>query len=77
MNSSILLSYLQQLDLNIEEVKPDIYKGFSCNVKNWHSFRIWVNKKRNVTIKTKGIQKSFNISNLNELKKELKSFELI
>lgn len=45
MNSSILLIYLQQLDLNIEEVKPDIYKGFSCNVKNWHSFRIWVNKK--------------------------------
>lgn len=25
MNSSILLSYLQQLDLNIEEVKPYIY----------------------------------------------------
>src|SRR5699024_1741489 len=68
------------------EVNPfdtEIYKsdtvleGNSCNIKNWPIFKVWINKSNKVTIKTRGVQKSFDIQNKDELKRELKGFEII
>ena len=44
MNTKQLLDYLTYIGLNVQEVGAGIYKGHSCNVKQWHSFRIWINK---------------------------------
>ena len=35
------------------------FKGNSCNIKSWASFRVWINKSGNLTVKTCGVQKSF------------------
>lgn len=40
-------------------------------------FHSWINTKEQVTIKTRGVQKSFDINNADELKKELQRFEII
>jgi len=54
-----------------------VFEGNSCNIKNWPIFKVWINKSNKVTIKTRGVQKSFDIQNKDELKRELKGFEII
>lgn len=54
-----------------------VLEGNSCNIKNWPVFKVWINKSNKVTIKTRGVQKSFDIHNEEELAKELKGFEII
>ncbi|HHP3964843.1 hypothetical protein [Staphylococcus saprophyticus] len=77
MNTKQLLDYLNYIGLNVQEVGAGIYKGHSCNVKQWHSFRIWINKSGNVTIKSHGVQRSFKLQKINELERELRGFEII
>lgn len=77
MNTKQLLDYLTYIGLNVQEVGAGIYKGHSCNVKQWHSFRIWINKSGNVTIKSHGVQRSFKLQQMNELERELRGFEII
>lgn len=54
-----------------------VFEGNSCNIKNWPIFKVWINKSNKITIKTRGVQKSFNIHNEDELVKVLKGFEII
>lgn len=54
-----------------------VLEGNSCNIKNWPVFKVWINKSNKVTIKTRGVQKSFYIHSEDELVKELKGFEII
>lgn len=54
-----------------------VFEGNSCNIKNWPIFKLWINKSNKITIKTRGVQKSFDIQNKDELKRELKGFEII
>lgn len=77
MNTEQLLYYLNHIGLEVQEVQAGIYKGHSCNVKQWHSFRIWINKTGKVAIKTHGVQRSFNINQQSELEVELRGFEII
>lgn len=77
MNEIKLINMLEAVGLKVEEVKPRVYKGNSCNVRSWHSFRIWINKSKKVTIKSHGVQKSFDIKNAEQLQKELRGFELL
>lgn len=61
-----------------EEVYKEntIFEGHTCNIKNWAKFRIWINKSNKVTIKSHGVQKSFDIKTEDELVKELEGFEI-
>lgn len=77
MNTKQLLDYLNYIGLNVQEVGAGIYKGHSCNVRQWHSFRIWINKSGNVTIKSHGVQRSFKLQQMIELERELRGFEII
>lgn len=64
--------------LDSEIYKSDtVFEGNSCNIKNWPIFKVWINKSNKVTIKTRGVQKSFDIHSEDELVKELKGFEII
>lgn len=77
MNSSKLWYLLNSIGLNVTEVKRDVFKGNSCNVKQWHSFRMWVNKSGKVTIRTHGVQKSFHVMNARQLKDVCKGFQIL
>lgn len=77
MNTGKLWDLLNGIGLNVEEVKKDVFKGYSCNVKQWHSFRMWVNKSGKVTVKTCGVQKSFDVMNTRQLRDVAKGFELL
>lgn len=77
MNNHKLLIYLSNIGIKVDELSPSLYKGHSCNVLQWHSFRIWINKSNKVTIKALGVQRSFKITTQRELEKELAGFELI
>lgn len=77
MNDYKLLDLIRQVGLYVEEVKPHVFKGNACNVKQWHTFRIWLNKSNKVTIRTRNVQKSFNIQNRQQLARELKGFEIL
>lgn len=55
MNIKQLFNYLDHIGVQVQEAKTNIYKGYSCNVKQWHSFRIWVNKSDKVAIKSHGV----------------------
>ena len=77
MNSIKLKSMLNTIGLITHEDKNNVFKGHSMNVLSYPVFRVWVNTKGNTTIKTRGVQKSFNISSVDELKKELVGFEII
>lgn len=77
MNETKLIELLTEIGLNVEAVKPGVYKGHSCNVSQWPIFRIWLNKKAHITIKTRGVQRSFNLSTKEELKNTLQGFEII
>lgn len=68
--------YLKELGLNVE-LENEIFKGYCSNIKKWGVFRIWKNKKGRLTVKTKGVQKSFNCKNKEDFKIILKGFEII
>lgn len=60
------------------ELDNNTYKGNSCNVRTWPVFRVWINKSNKLTVKTHGIQKSFNDWNeLESFKEILKGFEIL
>lgn len=77
MNSNRLKEMLNTIGIATDEVKKGVFKGYSCNMLSRPIFRTWVNTRGKVTIKTRGIQKSFNIENIEQLSKELKGFEII
>lgn len=77
MNSDKLWYLLYNIGLNVSEVKREVFKGYACNVKQWHSFRMWVNKSGKVTVKTLGVQKSFHVMNERQLKDVCKGFDLL
>lgn len=77
MNTQKLWDLLNIIGLHVEEVKPHVLKGYACNVKQWHSFRTWVNKSGKVTVKTCGVQKSFHVMNASQLREVAKGFELL
>lgn len=77
MNSSKLWYLLNSIGLNVIEVKQGVFKGHSCNVKQWHSFRMWINKSEKVTVRTLGVQKSFHVMNERQLKEVCNGFEII
>lgn len=54
-----------------------VFEGHSCNIKNWPKFKIWISKSNKVTVKSRGVQKSFDIKDETELKNELKNFEIL
>lgn len=76
MNKEKLLNMLEEIGLYVVEDRSQ-FKGNSCNVRQWPVFRVWVNKSGKVTIKTRGIQRSFNINTVDELEKELRRFEIL
>lgn len=93
MSVNELKTMLNNIGLNVDveikkrsEVHPfetetyqddTVLEGYSCNIKNWPIFKVWINKSDKVTMKTRGVQKSFDIRNVDELKRELKGFEII
>lgn len=77
MNSGKLWQLLNNIGLNVSEVKRDVFKGHACNVRQWHTFRMWVNKSGKVTVKTQGVQKSFQVMNERQLREVAKGFEII
>jgi hypothetical protein len=77
MNDYKLLNLLQQVGLRVDEVKPHVFKGNAGNVKQWHTFRIWLNKSNKVTIRTRNVQKSFDIQNRHQLLRALRGFDLL
>lgn len=77
MTTNELKNIINDIGLKVEEDKPNVFKGHSCNVLSWNVFRIWINQSKKVTIKSHGVQKSFTIKNKEELKKELKGFQII
>ena len=53
-------------------------KGHSLNIIQYPIFRLWINKRGNLTVKTRGIQKSFeNWNDLVILRKILEGFEIL
>lgn len=76
INIKIVKEWLNDIGLYVEEDKNKL-KGNSCNIKQYPIFRVWINKSNKVTIKTKGVQKSFNINEKKELKKELIGFQIM
>lgn len=77
MNTNKLRLILSHIGLFVDEVKPGVFKGYSYNIKQWPTFRIWVNKSGRVTIRTRNVQKSFEIYNKTQLERALKGFEII
>lgn len=77
MNSKKLWYLLNNIGLNVIEVKRDVFKGYSCNVKQWYSFRMWVNKSGKVTVRKCGVQKSFHVMNERQLKEMCKGFQIL
>lgn len=77
MNTGKLWYLLNDIGLNVEEVKPNVFKGNACNVKQWHTFRVWVNKSGKVTIKTCGVQRSFTVWNSKQLRDAARGFDLL
>ncbi|HHQ7204624.1 hypothetical protein [Staphylococcus aureus] len=51
-----------------------VLEGYSCNIKNWPKFKIWINKSNKVTIKSRGVQKSFDIEDEKVIKERIKRF---
>lgn len=76
LNNEILKEWLNEIGIYVEEDNKKI-KGHSCNIKQYPVFRIWINKSRKVTIKTRGVQKSFYINEKSSLKNELIGFQII
>ena len=72
MTNDKLMNLFNEIFLNGLMFSNDKIKG-----KTRYTFYSWVNTRGLVTIKTRGIQKSFNISNKKELEKELRQFEII
>lgn len=67
-----------EIGLVVEKASNNQLKGNSCNVRSWHTFRAWINKSGNLTIRTRGIQKSFSDwTNKNNFKQTLLKFELL
>lgn len=77
MNDYKLLDMLKAIGLYVEEVKPHVFKGHACNIKQRPIFRIWLNKSNRVTIKTRNVQRSFIIQNKHQLLKELRGFQIL
>ncbi|RIN23975.1 hypothetical protein [Staphylococcus succinus] len=77
MNSGKLWELLNSIGLNVYEVKPNVFKGYANNIKQWHTFRMWVNKSGKVTVKTCGVQKSFHVMNARQLREVAKGFDLL
>ena len=71
MNNKQLEKLFNEIGFNVINVNNKL-KG-----KTWYTFYSWINKSGKVTIKTQGIQKSFNIQDAASLRKELMRFELI
>ena len=71
MTNERLKDLFNEIGLNVVNVDNKL-KG-----KTYRVYYSWINKKGMVTIKTRGVQKSFHINNSNELKKELARFEII
>ena len=78
MNNANLEIMLTKLGLSVENKGMQL-KVWSCNCLDYHSARLWINKTGRTTIKTLGIQKSFDIKYMDtkHLKEELMGFEII
>ena len=78
MNNTNLEIMLTELGLYVEN-KGTQLKVWSCNCMDYHSARLWISKRGKVTIKTLGIQKSFDVGYMDtkHLKEELIGFEII
>lgn len=60
------------------ELDNNQFRGNSCNVRSWFVFRIWVNKRGHLTIKSQRTQRSFKEwETLKQFKQILRSYELI
>ena len=60
------------------EAERNKLKGYPLNILNRPVFRLWINKSNKLTVKTRGIQKSFNNwEDINTFKKILEGFEII
>lgn len=77
MNSGKLWQLLNNIGLNVSEVKRDVFKGHACNVKQRNTFRMWVSKSGKVTVKTQGVQKSFHVMNERQLREVARGFGII
>ncbi len=75
-NDKLVLMY-NDIGLVLKETTKNQYKGHRCNVRQWPTFRTWVNEQGEVTIKTCGAQKSFKIKEQKELEDILYEFEIL
>lgn len=72
-----LKNMTQATGLYTEEVNGQL-KGNSINVRSYPVFRLWINKSGNLTVKTRGVQKSFKEwRNKDTFKNILRGFEII
>lgn len=77
MNDYKMLNLVKQVGIQVEEVKPKVYKGYSCNIKQWHTFRIWLNKSNKITIRTRNVQRSYDVQNRHQLAEVFRGFDII
>lgn len=77
MEMDKLKQMMREAGLHVEETNNQL-RGNSCNVTTWAVFRVWINKSDNLTVKTKGVQKSFKEwESIDQLKQILADFEII
>ena len=77
MINRTLANNIKQAGL-VVEIDKDKLKGNSCNVLSWPVFRLWINKSNKLTVRTRGVQKSFeDWTSLQDFKSILKGFEII
>ena len=68
---------LREIGLVVREDKGK-FVGNSCNNLAWPIYRLWINKGNKLTVKTRGVQKSFeNWENKEDFEKILRGFEII
>ena len=77
MNDYKMLNLIRQVGIQVVEVKPRVYKGYSCNIKQWRTFRIWLNKSNKITIRKMNVQRSFDVQNRHQLAEVFRGFEII
>ena len=71
----MLKEIINNLGLYVYEENDGKLKGTSCNIIGYPVFRVWINKSNKLTVKTRGLQKSFGNWE-NEIDNILKGFEI-